>query len=108
MLIDSILYQNILAGHKIKQFDKFLKSSENKKALIRFLAREWKTQVYRILLGEKVLYKNADGQCWKVMLESVCNVDEIWSDQEETDTKMILHAKHTKYSHLEVITEKSM
>ena len=90
----ALVIKNILPGHKIKQFDKFLKSSENKVAFIQFLANEWKKEEYRSQLGDKVLYVNAEGKCWRIDSGCALQITELFSDQEEADTKIILHAKH--------------
>ena len=90
----TLTFNNILPGHKIKQFDKFLKSSANKMALIRFLGEEWKKEEYRSLLLNKSFFISCDKKCWRLTVDEVSDVPELLSDQEEADTKIFLHAKH--------------
>ena len=86
---------NILPGHKVGQFDKMLKQSENKTALINHFVKEWQKDEYKNLLTpSNVLHIAAKGQCLKVDATNSTQVKELFSNQEEADTKMILHAKH--------------
>ena len=91
---ESVTFGNILPGHKIKQFDKFLKSSASKMALIRFLADEWKKEYYRNHLVNKSFFISFENKCWKLTTDNIEDVPELFSDQEEADTRILLHTKH--------------
>ena len=91
---ESVTFGNTLPGHKIKQFDKFLKSSANKMALIRFLADEWKREYYRNHLVNKSFFISFENKCWKLTTDNIEDVPELFSDQEEADTQILLHTKH--------------
>ena len=42
----------------------------------------------------KSLFISCDGECWKLTKDGVGDVLQLKSDQEEVDTRMLLHAKH--------------
>ena len=42
----------------------------------------------------KSLFITCDGECWKLTKDDVGDVLQLMSDQEEADTRMLLHAKH--------------
>ena len=91
-----IPFRNIAPGHRIQQWRKFLSSSAKKANLIRFLVAEWKTPKLRDNLNDKKLYVASEESClcitknqWAVV--AACGLQ---SNQEEADTRIILHAAH--------------
>ena len=69
---------------------------KNKTSLIRFLAVEFKKEKYKEILQRqrKVLFITSEEKCWKITGESVAEVPELASSQEEADTWLLLHASH--------------
>ena len=63
-------------------------------ALIRFLGKEWKSTANYLM--SKSLFISCDGECWKLTKDGVGDVLQLKSDQEEVDTRMLLHAKHAQ------------
>ena len=72
-------------GHRIQQWRMFLSSSANKANPIRFLVTEWKTPNLREKLNDKQL---------NVTSEHCTEVAVMQTNQEEDDTRIILHAAH--------------
>lgn len=76
--------------------EKFLTEVKNKTSLIMFLLEEWKTQEYldRLQREGKELYVTSENECWKITAESAVEVTDLFSSQEEADTRLLLHAAH--------------
>lgn len=92
---DSALqHKNLVGGHYVRQWRKFLCSSSNKNSLIKFLVAEWKHPQYRQLLHGKTLYMTCEETCYKLTKEKCEEVTELHSTHEEADTRLLLHALH--------------
>ena len=74
---NGLLFSNIVAGHKIKQWRRLLSSPKSKANLIKFLSRNWQTT-----------------KCFKLTSNATSEADSLFTTQEEADTRMLLHAKH--------------
>ena len=59
------------------------------------MAEEWKRQQNREKLNGKTLYVTCECQCWKINEDGSEEVPELISCQEEADTRLVLHAKHS-------------
>ena len=84
-----------------------MRSSTSKTALIKFLCEAWKNDPYPEKLGSKVLFITCEKQCFKVTKEGSEVIDELTTNQEEADTRMLLHAKHasSNYKSIVIVTE---
>jgi hypothetical protein len=91
---DSICYKNLTSGQKVQQWRKFLTDGKNKSALIEFLAKEWQTEKYLKMLGSKEMFVAYNEQCIKIMQTGSENFVALYSNHEEADTRMVLHAKN--------------
>ena len=95
---ESVRYKNILPGHPIKSWSKFLTVSSNKTGVVKFLVTEWKkygfTYIHTYKLGNRSLFVTHNEECWKLQSSSISLVPELKCSHEEADTRMILHAKH--------------
>ena len=102
-----LAHGNIVAGQKIQQWRRLLRSSTSKTALIKFLCEAWKNDPYPEKLGSKVLFITCEKQCFKVTKEGSEAIDELTTTQEEADTRMLLHAKHasSNYKSIVIVTE---
>ena len=101
-------FTSIQGGHKIKQWSKFLSNSQNKQQFIAFLNTEWKDAKYTEKLRSKELFLTDATNCLKFSHHSVEAVEELSCDQEEADTRMLLHAQHayrSGYNNVIVVSE---
>ncbi|KAJ8338524.1 hypothetical protein SKAU_G00374900 [Synaphobranchus kaupii] len=100
-LADSALTQILHEGARSQRIDvvvdpwrRFLRSSANKANLIRFLVAEWKTPNLRDKLNDKQLYVASEESCLHITKDQWAEVAGLQSNQEEADTRIILHAAH--------------
>lgn len=91
---EGIKYKNILPGYQVKSWSKFLALPSNKTEVVKFLVAEWKKTEMRDKLSGKTLYVTCQSECWKLDPTSVELVTELQSNQEEADTRMLLHTQH--------------
>ncbi|CAC5360780.1 unnamed protein product [Mytilus coruscus] len=81
-----------------RQWKKFLSVGRNKVALVEFFVSEWSKQSYKFTLEGIDLFVSHGSMCNKIYVENeiVKSVEctELLSKQEESYTKMFLHAKH--------------
>ena len=64
-------FANILPGHKITQWSRFLKSSHNKSSLINFFVQEWKKEEYLSKLEVQQVYIGYEDTCIKLVRTGV-------------------------------------
>ena len=101
---ESVTYKNLIAGQKIKQFRNFLQNGENKNSLIKFFNDYWRKPPSREkLLANKELYTTCGTKCYKLTADTVQEVIELSSEQEEADSRLLLHAKHAATPHVKVV-----
>ena len=100
---ESVTCKNLTAGQKIKQFNNFLQNGQNKNSLIKFFNDYWSKPSSRHKLADKELYIACGAKCYKVTANSVQEVVELSSEQEEADTRLLLHAKHAATPHVKAI-----
>ena len=84
--------RNMASGHRIQQWRKFLSSSPNKANLIRF--KDWKTPNLRGKLNDEQLYVASEETCLRITNGQWGEVASLQSNQEEADTRIILHEAH--------------
>jgi len=91
----AMTFGKIASGHRLKQWKSFLQGGKNKTQLIDFLVEEWSNnQSLRERLDRKELFLTHGDQCTRVTKESVSDVQDLQSSQEEADTRLLLHAEH--------------
>ena len=79
-----------------RNFNNFLKNGENKSRLIELIQdvlTENKEKIFGMLKCQEIMF-SMDKVCRRVTRTSVSLVEALCSNQEETDTKLLLHAKH--------------
>ena len=82
-----------------KQFKKYLAVGENKQELIEFLLADWSTQAqhHHQIISEKTIFFTTKKDAFKIKVlgeETQCQpVDQLFSNQEEADTKVFLASK---------------
>ena len=91
---ESVTYKNLTVGQKTKQFRNFLRNGQNKNSLIKFFNDYWRKPPSREKLANKELFTTCGTKCFKLMADTVQEVIELSSGQEEADTRLLLHAKH--------------
>ena len=103
-----VRFNNISAGHRIKQWRSFLSEAHNNTMLIEFIPEEWKSNDSKAVIGNKTLYVTRGEKCWKITRCETSLVDELQSSQEEADTRILLPAKHASdqgYKSVVVVSE---
>ena len=88
----------ILPNHKIKQWRQFIRSSNNKMNLIRFLCNEGKKIYFRSKLEGIEMYLAYDDECFRVTTGNVEEVLYFRCNHEEVDTRIFLYAKDASQS----------
>ena len=91
---ESATFKNLTAGQKIKQFRNFLRNDQNKNSLITFFNDYWRKPPNREELANKELYRTCGTKFYKLTADTVQEVIELSSGQEEAHTRLQLHAKH--------------
>ena len=78
-----------------RNFNEFLKNGENKARMIELIVKVIKqNSVSTTLLDSEEIFISTDNNCSKVTAESVETEHELVSNQEEADTKVVLHSIH--------------
>lgn len=96
-------YKNITAGQKIKQFRNFLRNGQNKNSVIKFFNDYCRIPSSREKLANKELYTTCGTKCYKLTTDTVQEVIELSSGQEEATTRLLLHAKHAATPHVKTV-----
>lgn len=106
------IYQTRIYSNQQKvprQWRKFLSSGENKEDLMKFIFSSWKNVDPQLLKNVEIFlahesmchrFSNANGKL------ECSEIESLYSDHEEADTRMIAHAKHASLSY-SIITIKS-
>lgn len=93
--------KQIVSSAPIKQWGQLLSSGEFKNKLITFFLNDWKTK--RHLLNDKTVYVNDSSGTWKLTRQQMEICDRLQSNQEEADTRMILHAKDASSRYEDIV-----
>lgn len=82
----------------VRQWTHFLKQVNNKSSLIEFLVREWQKAKYTDKLLGKELFVTHLQNCWKIRGGHCEEVPDLFSQHEEADGRLLLHAAHAAAS----------
>ena len=85
-------FKKIVGSHVALQWNSFLGLNHDKTELVKFLVSEWEKKKEKVIITEKVIYVIHGEKC--VCLNENQGVPASYCKPEETDTRMILHAKH--------------
>ena len=89
-----------------RQWKKFMSSGTNKEELVKFIFHNWRNADPRLLKGVEVFLAHEEN-CHRLFAsngEMLCSeVEELFCDHEEADTRMIAHAMHASQSYHHVI-----
>ena len=102
-----IRFTNIAPGHKIQQWRRLLMCGASKTKLISFILTQWQQPQSRQQLGQRTVFFTSGKKCFQLQRDSLSEVAELASSQEEADTRILLHAKHAagNYSAIVVVAE---
>ena len=86
-----------------RNFSDFLKNGDNKTRLIELIKDEFvkHSHDYLQLLSSEVIYLSTDGVCLQIKQERVIEASQLSSNQEEADTKVLLHANHVLHKNID-------
>ena len=84
-----------------KQFKKYLRDSCNKIQLLKFLIADWSnTDRFKLKIGNRCIYITVKEKCYAIWVGEhkfrCTEAEELFSNQEEADTKTILCCKHAE------------
>ena len=96
-----IVFKQIVPTSPIKQWNQLLSSGDFKNKLVSFLVQEWKSN--KRFLDAKALFVTTGTETYKITTTSCRLVAELASNHEETDTRMLLHAKHASSTYNDII-----
>ena len=89
-----------------RQWKKFMSSGGNKEELMTFIFHTWRKADPRLLNGVEVFITHGEN-CHRLFAsngEMLCSeVEELFCDHEEADTRMIAHAMHASQSYRSII-----
>ena len=81
-----------------RQWKKYLSCGSNKERLLKFLSEEWSKQKYAEMIGSREMYVTYGNHCTKhVVIDGhmiAIDETELYTNQEEADTRMFLHVSH--------------
>lgn len=83
--------KKIISTAPIKQWGQLLSSGEFKNKLEPFILNDWKTK--RNILKNSKAYVNDSSETWRFNKETMEICERLQSNQEEADTRILLHAK---------------
>ena len=95
---ESVIYKNLTAGQKLKDFGDFLRNGQNKNSLITFLRTTGESPQV-----ERSLPTTCGTKCYKLTADTLQEVIGLSSGQEEADTRLLLPAKHGATPHVEAV-----
>ena len=87
---------NSVVSRLPRNFNDFLKNGDNKTRLIELILDvpvQRRNEVLEILKTDE-LYYSMDNKCYLITNQGVVTVEDLSSNQEEADTKVVLHASH--------------
>ena len=86
-----------------RNFSDYLKNGDNKTRRTELIKDEFvkHSHDYLQLLSSEVIYFSIDGLCLQIKQERVIEASQLSSNQEEADTKVLLHANHALHENID-------
>ena len=84
-------YEIIAPGEKVTQWKNVLKEIMNKNSLIHFIVEQWKMEESRKKIGNRILYVTCQENCYRIDVNGVQPVEDLFCEHEEADTRLLLH-----------------
>ena len=102
-----VLFSVIIPTHRIKNWRRLLACSASKENLTHFFAQDWQNKQNK--LGGKELFVTYGSKCFRITEDGVTlDVQQLASNQEEADTRLLLHAAHagkSKFKSVVIVSE---
>ena len=98
-----LVFKQTVSSATIKQWGSFLSCNENKNSLIAFVVPEWKKEEYRLKIGSKDVFVIDGEKVFKINQNEVSQIEELESNYEEADTRMVLHANHASSTYEKIM-----
>ena len=96
---EGITFHEIKRGHKIVNWGRILKNSDAKNKITKYIVDIWKEKSsLSHLPASQTLYATYGSECIRLTSESAEYVPELTSNQEEADTRMMLHIQDASKS----------
>ena len=86
-------FRNIVATQKIKQWNQFLSSADNKMQLIDFIVNQWQYDERIKKIVPNKFYETTGSKYYNLSRVGTNEVSSLSASQEEADTRMFLHAQ---------------
>ena len=109
---DGQLVINITNGQQLcpRQWKMLMANGSNKTNFVRFLVRGWsENAVYADKIKDRTFYVSHGDNCTKLVSSNgtttASDVSELWTNQEEADTRMFFHAEHASQNGHQCITK---
>ena len=99
---EGITFNEIMPGHQIQIGEDCLQVQKLKQTNQVF-CRHWKDKKVRENIGDKTLFVTYREQCFQINSDSCVEIDALRSNQEEVDTRLLLHAKHAEETYPSII-----
>ena len=93
--------QQIIQTSPIKQWNLLLSSNRNKNMLVKFIVDQWKTKCH--VLERKVFLTTCGTKAYKITLEGYSRIDMLESNQEEADTRLLLHVENANQDYPNIV-----
>ena len=92
-----------------KQWQKYINNPKNKANLEVFLSKKWTEMAYSNLMPGQQLFLEggfeSERDALLVTRDQQCAVNPLESDQEEADTRILLHAQHSSLDHRRIVVQ---
>ena len=88
------MFCNIVATQKIKQWNQFLSSGDNKMQIVDFIVNQWQYDERIKKMETNIFYATAGSKCYNLSRVGTNEVSSLSTSQEEADTRMFLHAQY--------------
>ena len=96
-----LVLQKIIPTAEIKQWNSLLSHNENKNKLVIFIV-DWWMKHPDLMKGRNVIVTCKE-KAFKFEKDDICDFPELFSDHEEADTRILLHAAHASFSFKKIV-----
>lgn len=96
-----LILQKIIPTAEIKQWNSLLSHNENKNKLVIFIVDWWRKHP-DLMKGRNVIITCKE-KAFKFGKDDICEVPELFSDHEEADTRILLHAAHASFGFKKIV-----
>ena len=90
-----VLFCMIVISQKIKQWNQFLSSGENKMQLISFTVNQWNLDRSIKNIESNIFYATGEDKCYHISRVGMVKDGSLLRYQEEADPRIFLHVKYS-------------